>query len=100
VSFEDRLLELVRKRERLLAQCDAQRAALAGAVDGLQTPLSVADRVLDAARFLRRHPVVLGGVIAAAVVVERRGLWHWAQRGFVAWRTYRALRQAWVRLAA
>jgi len=99
MKLEDRLLELGRKRERLLAQCDAQREALSGAVDGLQTPLNAADRVLDAARFLRRHPVVLGGVIAAAVVVERRGLWRWVQRGFFVWRTYRTLRQTWARPA-
>ena len=95
MNFEDRLLELVRKRERLLAQCDVQRAALADAVDGLQTPLSIADHVVNVARFLRRHPVALAGVVAVAVVAERRALWRWAPRALFVWRTYRSLRQAW-----
>jgi len=95
MNFHAQIIELVRRRERLLANCDAQREALALAVDRWKAPIGVADRVLDTARFLRRHPVVLGAVVAVAAAVERRGLWRWARRAFVAWRTYRSLRQSW-----
>ena len=95
MKHHEQMTEVMRRRERLLANCDAQRDALGLAVDGLGTPISVADRVLDAARFLRRHPVALAAIVAVTVAVERRALWSWARRAFIVWRTYRAFRQSW-----
>ena len=87
----DPIIDLMLKRERLLALCDAQRDALATLTQPLEGPLQVADRALAGARYLRDRPLVLAAAVAGLAVVQRRGLWKWAKRGFVVWRAYRAL---------
>lgn len=83
------MIELMRRRERLLAQCDVQRGELGGMVAQWQRPLQIADRILAGIRYLRGHPVILAAAVALAVVIRRRGLWGWVQRGFMLWRAYR-----------
>ena len=83
--------KLVRRRELLLARCDAQRAQLALELAAWEVPLKLADGALSGVQFLRRHPLVLG-VLALLVATKRRGLWGWAQRGLTLWRTYCAWR--------
>jgi hypothetical protein len=77
------------KRERLLAQCAAQRDELAALMRQLDGPIRLADRGIAGVRYLRDHPVALGALVAVLAVVKRRGLWKWVRRGFVAWRAYR-----------
>ena len=89
-SIIDNLL----KRERLIARCAAQRDELAALTIQLDGPIRIADRGIAAVHYLRNHPVALGGVVAVLTVVQRRNLWTWARRGFVAWRAYRAFRAA------
>ena len=84
------MMDMVRKRERLLASCDAQRDDLAMLAQELAGPLKVADRAIAGVHYLRAHPLVLGAAVAALAVVQRRGWWKWAQRGFMAWRAYHA----------
>ena len=88
----DPIIDIVVKRERLLARVAAQRDDLTMLAQQLEGPLKVADRVVAGVQYVRRHPVVLGAAVALLAVVERRRLWLWARRGFVVWRTYRALR--------
>lgn len=82
--------DLARERARLVALCAEQRADIAAAVRQLNGPLNVADKGLSAARYLRDHPWLLGLAAAAVAVTRGRGPWKWAQRGFMAWRAYRA----------
>ncbi len=77
-------------RERLLARCAAQRDDLAALSQELEGPLKLADRAVAGVRYVREHPLLLGAAVAALAVVQQRGLWKWARRGFVAWRAYRA----------
>lgn len=90
MTHHQQTLELMLRRERLLAQCDAQRGELEDLVAQWQSPLQIADRVLAGIRYLRGHPVILAAAVALAVVIQRRGLWGWVQRGFMLWRAYRA----------
>ncbi len=83
--------KLVRRRQQLLARCDAQRAQLALELEAWELPLRLADGAFTGVQFLRRHPLVIG-VLALLVSAKRRGLWGWAQRGLMLWRTYRAWR--------
>jgi hypothetical protein len=85
-------IELALEKQRLQLEAAAQRATLAGHVDGLRPLFEAADRVSDGARWLRRHPeAVLGGVAVVAAVRPgvRRFVWLWGKRGFVAWRLWR-----------
>ena len=87
-------IDIVRKREQLLARCDAQREYLDGLAQEFAGPLKIADRAVAGVRYLREHPLVLGAAVAVLAVVQRRDLWKWARRGYLAWRAWRALSQA------
>jgi hypothetical protein len=83
-------MSILQERERLIALCDAQRDDLARTTRQLDGVFKVADRGITGVRYLRKHPVACGTVVALFAVVQRRSLWKWAQRGLVAWRAYRA----------
>lgn len=85
----DSIIDIMLERERLLARCAAQRDDLTVLAQQLEGPLHVADRVVGAVQYLRRHPLVLGAAVAVLAVFERRIAWRWLRRGFVVWRTYR-----------
>ena len=78
-------------RAELLARCAAQRADLAVVMDQLARPLKIVDRGISCARYLRNRPFVLAALAALLTSSRGRGAWKWAQRGFVAWRAFRAL---------
>lgn len=86
-----RLAELAMRRERLVARCAEQRAALADSVQGLHAPLQMADRALSMLAFVRRHPLVTvaAGALAFALRPRRAGLW--LKRGWLVWRLARAV---------
>ena len=87
---EDRLIEIARLRERLIARAGAQRAAIAGTVHELEAPAAVADRALGVARFLRLHPLLTAAAVAAAAVALRRpGVLSLAGRAVAVWRLWR-----------
>lgn len=83
-------MDILKEREKLIAKCEAQRGDLARLTRQLDGVFKVADRGISGVRYLRKHPVACGAVVALFAVVQRRGLWKWAQRGLVAWRAYRA----------
>ncbi len=56
----------------------------------LEGPLRVADRGISIVRYLRERPLAIVAVAALVTAGRSHGLWKWAQRGFVAWRAYRA----------
>ena len=100
MSRYDPMIEIISEREQLLARCNAQRAELKVLVRQWEDPLMVADRAVAGINYLRQHPVVLGTLVVLLAVVQRRGLWSWARRGFVLWRAYRAFHDAKIGLSA
>jgi len=104
--LSNRLDELMQRRAALIALSDEQRSAVATHIAGLGKPIAIADRGLGWLRYLRSHPLALGALTAAIVVLRRRGLWNagrhllsrrgdlvkWGQRGLLAWRTWQAVR--------
>jgi len=94
VSYHGQMIEVMRERERLLARCNAQRGEIAALVGQLEGPLAIADRAIAGINYLRQHPLILGVLVAVLAIVQRRGWWGWAQRGFVLWRAYRAFRDS------
>ena len=91
MKYDDPAMEIMVRRERLLAQCAAQRDDLALLAQRFDGPLQVADRVLAGVDYCRRHPLVVGGAVALLTIVQRHNLWGWVRRGIVVWRTYRVL---------
>lgn len=94
--FTARLVELARRKERLIARTAAQRTIIADAYQRWQKPAGLVDRGLAVVRFLKSHPLLFAIAVAAAAAAGRRKLVRWAGRGWVAWRTVRTL-GAWAR---
>jgi len=93
-QIQDRLIEIARRKERLIARGESQRAAIGASFRQLQGPIGVIDRGLAVVRYLRAHPALVGVAVAAVVVLRGRGLLSMASRGLAVWRTWRAL-SAW-----
>lgn len=89
---EDSLIEIARRRERLIARASAQRAAIAGTFHELEAPAAIADRALGVVRFLRLHPLVTAAAVAAAALALReQGVLSLAGRVVAVWRLWRSV---------
>ena len=80
MSFRGQMAEVMQRRERLLARCNAQRGEIAALARQWEGPLAIADRAIAGINYLRQHPVVLGVLVTLLAIVQRRGWWGWAQR--------------------
>ncbi len=80
------LTDVLVERERLLARGAQQRIAIADACRGLAGPAAVLDRIGAGGRYLARHPVIVMGVVFAAMVLRGRSLLGLAARGIGLWR--------------
>lgn len=87
-----KLTRLAERRERLIMRAAAQRMALAQGIEPWRTPLALADRGLDALRFIKNHPVWTAGgsLLLAAVRPGRAG--KWLGLGWVTWKILLKLR--------
>ena len=90
-QVSDRLIEIVRRKERLIARAEAQRGAIAVAFQQLRRPVGILDRGLEVARYLRAHPVLVAALVAALVVFRRRRLISLAGTALTAWRLWRSV---------
>ncbi len=84
-------LSLVERRQRLIAQCADQRAALAQTVEPWRAPLARVDQGLAALQTLRRNPALfVGGVVFLAILRPGRAM-NWLRRGWLGWQLLRGL---------
>lgn len=90
-STQDLLIDIARRKERLSARSQLQRAAIAESFHELRAPIGIADRALGVTRFLRAHPVLVAAAVAAVFVFRGRGLSGLAARAFSAWRLWRTV---------
>ena len=91
---QDQLIEIARRKERLIARAEAQRVAVGASFRQLERPISVIDRGLEIARFFRERPLLLTAVVTALVAYRRHGLLSLAGRALTAWRLWRSV-SAW-----
>ena len=89
MNSTERLIELARLKERLIARAAAQRAAVAATIREWRVPITVADQAFGIVRFFRSHPVLLAAAVAAVAVLRGRTLVGLAGRGLAAWRLWR-----------
>ena len=88
---ERHLAEFARRKERLIARAEAQRATLGQGFTQLQGPIAIADQGLVVARFLKAHPVLVAVAVAALVAFRGRGLLSLAGRAYSVWRLWRSV---------
>jgi hypothetical protein len=86
----DRLLtQVLVERERLRGRIEAQRREVARYGQALARPASMADRIVQAGRIVRTHPLVVVAAGAAVLVLRGRTMLALAARGFAVWRLAR-----------
>lgn len=90
----DQLVEIARRKERLVARAESQRMAVAADFRALQRPIGIIDRGVEVARFLRGHPLLVAAIVTAFTIFRRRGLLSVAGRALSVWRLWRAV-SAW-----
>jgi hypothetical protein len=88
---DDRLTELARRRERLIARAASQRAVIAGTFHEWRTPIGIVDRVLGLVSFLRAHPILSAAAVIAAVAFRGGGLTTTVGRGLAVWRLWQSV---------
>ncbi len=84
------MVELMHSRAGLLAEIAKQREQLSGIQAEWQTRLLLVDRGVSVLEYLRRHPLVVGGV-AAILAARRRNLARLLSGVWLAWKGYREL---------
>ncbi|MFZ2855289.1 MAG: YqjK-like family protein [Rhodocyclaceae bacterium] len=91
-----RLIEIGVRRGRLIERIASQRALLGQQLEPVRSALHSADRASAGLRagigYLRQHPGIVLAAVAVLAILKPRRTWRWAQRGFVAWRAWRAVR--------
>jgi len=85
---QDRLIEIVRRKERLIARAGAQRAAIGESFRQLRRPIGVVDRGMEAVRFLKAHPLLVASAVALLSVIRRRSLVSLTGSLLTAWRLW------------
>lgn len=89
-----RLAELLLKREALVAKAAAQRTEIARAYLKWEWPVGVAAWGWKIFHFVKSHPLLVVGAVAALAASRRAGigkLAKWARRAWFVWRVYRSV---------
>ena len=89
--YTERLTEIARRRESLVAKSGRERAALIAELGVWQKPIDVISQGVAAARFLKSHPVLVAAAVVVVAALGRRKLLRWAGQGLVVWRAWRTV---------
>ncbi len=87
-----KLIRLAERREHLVTQAAAQRAALSQCLTPWRAPLVLADHGLAAVRYLKSHPALVVGAAVFLVVLRPSRVGKWLRGGLVMWQVARTLR--------
>ena len=85
-------LELALKKQRLLIAGESLRTDFGVYAAGLAPAFCGADRAVEGARWLRRHPQLVVAAGVALLVIRPKRAWRWARRAFVGWQVWQQLR--------
>ncbi len=92
-KMRNKLTNLAKRRECLIAEAAAQRLMLVQQIEPLRAPLILADRGLSAVSYIKSHPAwVSGASIALLAAVRPSHIGKWLQRGWLAWQVLCRLR--------
>ena len=92
-----RLNDVLLERGRLLERITTQRYVLINEVQPVHAALDKVDHVRAQVRagvaYVKRYPAVAGVAVALLAALNFRRAFRLARRGFMAWRTWRMLRE-------
>lgn len=78
--------QLKERRTALVCKAAKQRMEIADAFKPLSGAITGADKGIKAFQYLAKHPVILAGVVAVAVVVKPKRWFVLLESGWMAWR--------------
>lgn len=84
-----KLASLAERRQRLVAQAAAQRAALAENIEPWRAPMALADRGLVALRYFKQHPSLMVGAVALLAILRPTRVGKWLQGGWTVFQVAR-----------
>ncbi|MEQ1776084.1 MAG: YqjK family protein [Burkholderiales bacterium] len=82
-------IALALRKERIVIRVGQQREQLALLGGRLRKPCAVADKALEAGRYVKAHPWTAGAAVGVAVLMGRRHLFRLAGYAWSAWRAWR-----------
>jgi len=85
------LADILERRARLVAEADAQRSGLARELAACRTALTVVDRGIAWAGWLRARPYLVVAVVTAIAVLRPKLAFAWSARLLTLWRAGRFL---------
>lgn len=91
--MDARLIELVERRERLVARAAIQRAEFARRLDPWRAPVAVIDQGVAVYQYLKARPAIVVGVLAFLLALRPRNGVKWLRRGWMLWQTVRYLKR-------
>jgi hypothetical protein len=86
------LIRLAERRERLVTRAAKQRVALAQNIEPYRIPLALADRGINALRYIKSHPEWIVGVVVLLAALRPGRVGKWLGRGWVTWQMMYSLR--------
>lgn len=94
------LEDILERRARLVAEADSQRQALAAHLSACGSVLTVIDRGITWARWLRARPYVVVALVTAIAVLRPKLALAWSVRVVTLWRAGRFLYESVKRLTS
>ena len=91
--MNQRDLDLALKKQRLVLRSAALRVHPGRELGAVKPLFSSADRVREAAHWLRQHLHLVSLAAAVVALVRPRLVFRWGRRGFVLWQTLSKLRR-------
>ena len=86
------LHELVTRRRALVARCAAQREQVAQLAAAVQQPLRFADIAMEAGRSVKRHPLLVGTIMATLAVLGPARTVRWLSKALAGYSFTKDLR--------
>ena len=87
-----KLLKLGQRRERLVLDAAKQRVQLAQSTEVWREPLALAEQVLAAISYIKKHPILIAASTVVLVRLVRKSfIGKWLGRGMMAWQLVRKL---------
>lgn len=87
-----KLLQIAEQRKRLIAEAAAQRATIADNIGAWRKPFFLADKGLQAMRYMKSHPAWLIGGGVALIMLKPRRVMKWLKLGWASWTLLRRIR--------
>ena len=82
--MKKKLASIVERRQLLVAQAAQQRMTLATNIQPLQSSLAIADKGLNIVRYVKKHPILIMGLVSLIGVLRPMRAVSWFRSSWIA----------------